>query len=342
MKYVFAFLILSAALGAVLSFFLNAQVRYRVPDIVNAIATEEHVEEAGRIVFVGDIMMARDVERKMGMYGAAYPFSHMLAYFTGDAVVGNFEAAIPAVHVPTPSMVMQFSVSETYVSAPAEAGFTHMSLANNHADDYGVQGYEETVRALSEAAIVPFGSPYALDPITVSYVESGGKRIALIGVYAVEAIPGAEAILEMLRQVSAESDLQIAYVHWGVEYELIHHPVQESLAHTLVDAGVDAVIGHHPHVVQDIERYGAALIFYSLGNFIFDQYWNSDVSQGLLLEVAVDPEEGLAYTLVPVSTEGSRTAPRAITGFERETFLDALAARSDTELAASIRSGVVR
>ena len=340
MKRIAGLLLVSALLGVALSFLLDTRMSlYRID--TQSVSIDNRVDTSGRIVFVGDVMLARDVERKMDLYGLDYPFINAQSLLLGDAVVGNFEAAVPSVHVPTPSMVMQFSVPEDHVPALAEAGFTHMSLANNHTDDYGVEGFTETERTLETAGVVPFGSPFELSSSTVTYVAAGDTTVALIGVYAVVSVPKSDVVAEVVADAAEASDVQIAYVHWGEEYGLVHDGRQEALAHLLIDAGVDVVIGHHPHVVQDIQTYNDALIFYSLGNFIFDQYWNADVTAGLVLDLAIQPSGELVFTLVPVSTQDSRTSPRPQTGFERETFLAKLAERSDATLETSIKKGVV-
>ena len=88
------------------------------------------------------------------------------------------------------------------------------------------------------------------------------------------------------------SDYTVVYTHWGDEYELIPNGGQIDLAHQFVDSGADIVIGTHPHVIQSKEVYKGAYIYYSLGNFIFDQYFNEDVRCGAVITFNLD-EEGI-------------------------------------------------
>lgn len=294
-----------------------------------------------RIQFVGDIMLARDVERLMGLYGSSYPYTHIADALDAPYVVGNFEAAVPEVHEPTPSMTMRFSVSEQHLAALQEAGVTHVSLANNHAYDHGNAGYLHSLRALERAGVEPFGHPHELGNVSVSFLALDPVEVAVIGIYAVVSVPSEAELAALVKEASARSDMQIAYLHWGDEYELVHNANQERLAHALADLGIDVVIGHHPHVVQDIELYNGTPIFYSLGNFIFDQYFSTDVQQGLMLDLAVSNDGSYTVSLVPVTTEASRTAPRLMTGHERDTFLAALAKRSTPALAAGIERGLL-
>src|SRR5690606_37322647 len=87
-----------------------------------------------------------------------------------------------------------------------------------------------------------------------------------------------------------------------------HTTVQESLAHILIERGIDAVVGHHPHVVQDIAIYKGAPIFYSLGNFIFDQYFSSEVQEGALLEVHIE-NTSVVFRVIPIESHDVRSQP---------------------------------
>src|SRR5690606_29076429 len=105
------------------------------------------------------------------------------------------------------------------------------------------------------------------------------------------------------------------------EYELVHDELQETLAKALVDAGADAVMGHHPHVVQDVAFYDGVPIFYSLGNFIFDQYWNEHVQTGLGVEMRIEAGQ-IAYQLIPFTTARSRNQPMVMEAHVAEVLFD--------------------
>ncbi|MEX0918226.1 MAG: CapA family protein [Candidatus Paceibacterota bacterium] len=337
MKAVCILILAAAAAGGVFATLTHEKV-----SLYQQILPERvHSEESYRMIFLGDIMLARDVERKMATYGRDYPFSHMASHFDANTVVGNFEAAVPEVHVPTPSMTMQFSVPAQNIPALAGARITHLSLANNHTDDYGKVGFAHTKHVIENTGITPFGSPFSLATTSIAYIETEQLTIALLGIYAVEVLPSTEVIEEVMWEAEARSDFQVVYVHWGNEYELVHSRAQEQLAHRFVDAGADLVVGHHPHVVQDVEVYNEALIFYSLGNFIFDQYFSTHVMQGLVLDITFDTQYEAEITLLPVSTEASRTAPQLMNGYEREAFLKSLADRSSGSLRGPIERGKV-
>ncbi len=156
------------------------------------VETVEVQKEEGSqpILFVGDIMLGRNVEHEMSVRGVEYPYAlisdFLLKY---PYVVGNFEAVVPARHTPTPSLTFQFSVATSAVATLQKNGFTHMTLANNHAYDYGKAGYTHTRVALSEAGVVTGGSPERVTVDHVLFVDAEGMRVALVPIYAVFADP---------------------------------------------------------------------------------------------------------------------------------------------------------
>lgn len=297
--------------------------------------------EPTAMLFVGDVMLARHVETLMEVHGSYYPFTGVRDFFAEHQyVVGNFEGSIPENHARTPNGAMRFSVPQAAATVLARVGFTDLSLANNHALDYGRGGYEHTRAVLTDAGIVVAGDPQRVDAEEVLYRTIDGVVVGIIPLSAVSVWPSAEALERTVAEVSEKSDLQIAYVHWGTEYVPLAGNREQALAHTLVDLGVDAVIGHHPHVVQQVEEYRGAPIFYSLGNFVFDQYWNDAVREGLAISLTIANGEA-RYTLVPLSSEAARSVPVPMERPARAQFLDDIAARSDETLASAIRRGLI-
>ncbi len=286
-------------------------------------------------------MLARHVETLMNARGAYYPFRGVRDLFAESAaIIGNFEGAIPEQHFQTPGGAMRFSVSAAVAPVLARAGFTHFSLANNHADDYGDVGYRTTRMTLERAGIEVAGNPRTPDVADVLTSELDGTTVAILPLYAVVNTPDAALLERMLTAASDVSDLQVVFIHWGTEYAPEANDAQRTLARMLVDLGADAVIGHHPHVVQDIEEYRNALIFYSLGNFIFDQYWTAAVEEGLTLTLSI--VDGKArYALIPVTSSETPSAPRPMNRVERGQFLAELADKSEESLQKAILSGVI-
>jgi gamma-polyglutamate biosynthesis protein CapA len=294
-----------------------------------------------KLYFTGDVMLGRHVETLMDTYGSAYPYARIQEFTNQDIVIGNFEATIPKQHVHTPDFTFQFSVDGAHLGALSGAGFDYMSLANNHSYDHGSSAFLHTRSELKKHGIIAFGDQTLSSEHSYTVVKVNGIDVALVGIYAVDAQPTQEHIVTLMQEASEHSDAQFAYVHWGMEYESIHTHSQEQLAQILVDAGADLVIGHHPHVVQDIGLYKEVPIFYSLGNYIFDQYFSPEVMDGLVLEVLLDQEE-ISIQLKPVTTADVKAQPRSMTSQERNEFLKTLARRSEQTLQQAIIEGEIR
>jgi poly-gamma-glutamate synthesis protein (capsule biosynthesis protein) len=168
--------------------------------------------------------------------------------------------------------------------------------------------------------------------------EVGGKKVAFIGfddtIFKIED----SVARELISEYDAIADYVIISIHWGAEYK--HTPLERKvrLAHLFVDSGADLVIGHHPHVVQTMEVYNGVPVFYSLGNFIFDQYWSGDTQEGMGIGVELDGDDYVVY-LYPYALP--RSQPEFMVGQARKAFLDKFVSWGayDEELSAQIRAG---
>ena len=126
--------------------------------------------------------------------------------------------------------------------------------------------------------------------------------------------------------------------HWGQEYKPKSLKEEQDLAHKMIDTGVDMVIGGHPHVTQEIEIYNDHLIFYSLGNFIFDQYFSKETQEGLAVGLEIYPGKKI-FNLYPTKNIGSQA--RLMEGDEKQVFLDNLAEKSSYALQDFIKQGKI-
>ena len=173
------------------------------------------------------------------------------------------------------------------------------------------------------------------DPIHQATAFGGG---VLTKTYA-SACPDNEIIKLITEIKKAEPDkFLIAFMHWGIEYKTNNSKAQQDLAHKMVEAGADLIIGSHPHVVQNIELYKNKLIFYSLGNFIFDQYFSKNVQQGLAVGLEIYKDK-LVYAIYPIQSVKSQ--PNLMSDEDKAKFLADLAARSSKELDMQINSGEI-
>jgi len=148
-------------------------------------------------------------------------------------------------------------------------------------------------------------------------------------------------IIKTIKMVksSKPDNFLIVSLHWGEEYKLINSLAQQKLAHQIIEAGADLIIGHHPHVVQNIEKYQGKLIFYSLGNFIFDQYFSPDTQQGLAVGLEIYPDR-LFFRLFPLQINLSQ--PVLMKKNKASEFLIQLAKRSDDKLVDEIKDGIIK
>jgi poly-gamma-glutamate synthesis protein (capsule biosynthesis protein) len=306
------------------------------PQSVDYVSTKQ---PADSLMFVGDILLARNVEFLMNQLGADYPYRGLdfRQFSENPEVVGNFESAIPFDHVPTPTGMIRFSVDPQHLSALRAAGVTRVSLANNHSLDFGVGEFEHTVSQLEKVGISTFGHQSAISRQSVSFVEIQGNMVAILAFHTLHTLPTYSELQEVFQYASARSDFQIAYVHWGDEYVAKHNSRQREAAERFIDAGADLIVGHHPHVVQDIQLVNDVPVFYSLGNYIFDQYDATATKEGLLLQLSFTGETSVS--LIPVSSAQTLSQPTVMGEREHSTFLRQLAKISDPALTKYISSG---
>jgi poly-gamma-glutamate synthesis protein (capsule biosynthesis protein) len=298
---------------------------------VSALAIPEHQFgllssrfNPGSALFMGDIMLGRSVEVLMDTKGTSTPFLHVQSLIESyDLSVANFEASVPREHIQTKPLTMRFSVKQGSLEYLKEIGLDVLSLANNHALDYGESGYVHTKSLCEHIGLSCPGHPTQLDYLSVVFKEIGDTTLSILMIHTLFDKPSTTTLAILLEEMSHKSDLQFAFIHWGEEYERVHNIEQAELAYLLIDGGIDAVIGHHPHVMQDIEEYRGKPIFYSLGNLIFDQYFSDDVQQGYMVAVAFK-KRTVEYTIIPYSSLSERSVPRILEGEEYKQALEKL------------------
>jgi poly-gamma-glutamate synthesis protein (capsule biosynthesis protein) len=230
-------------------------------------------------------------------------FLNVEALFSGnDAVIGNLEGTLTTNQSISEKdqSILRFTFNPAFAGLLKELHFTAVSLANNHSLDFGEDGYEQTKQNLHNAGILSFGSATNSD-VHRAEIRAQKETICLIGyhdLFTSDPLPALEEIKN-----SRESCSHIVlFAHWGVEYEPLASERQKMLAHQFIDAGADLVIGAHPHVVEPLEIYKNKAIFYSLGNFMFDQNFSFETEHGLTVRVEWGGEE-THFVLVPVSIQ---------------------------------------
>jgi len=295
-------------------------------DTIEPVHNNLHIEEYiyipnPTLLFIGDMMLGRSIETLMEVKGKDFPFIATQPLIREpDLAIGNFEGIISEKHVKALPFTFQFSIKEEYLEELKKTGFDILSLANNHSFDYGKAALLNTRALCTEYSVTCIGDPLGINEFSTKVEQINGHNIGFIFLHTLYSQPDIEKLSKELDKLKKSSDSIFAYIHWGTEYELVHSMVQEKLAHTLIDNGVTAVIGHHPHVVQDVEIYKERPIFYSLGNFIFDQYFSEDVQKSLGIRVEISDEEYMFET-VGLTYKDSKGQPKIMDKEEeRELF----------------------
>lgn len=162
------------------------------------------------------------------------------------------------------------------------------NLANNHSHDYGDQSYTDTINYMEEAGITTFGYD------RTAVMDVNGVKVGLVGTYELADGMGCEAgMIENIKKVESEgAQVVIVSFHWGMERENYPNDNQKSLAHSAIDNGADLVLGHHPHVLQGIEKYKGKNIVYSLGNFCFGGNSNPSDKDTMIFQQTFTIENG--------------------------------------------------
>jgi poly-gamma-glutamate capsule biosynthesis protein CapA/YwtB (metallophosphatase superfamily) len=333
MKYWIPFSLLIVALFAAVAV-QEGRVSYQKEDPAQA---EIELPDQKPVLFVGDIMLGRYVESLASKESNPdRSFENVAELLRQHVTIANLEGPIPDIHRPTPVNGFSFSFPEGTHELLKENGIAAVSLANNHMFDQGRSGWEETKRALDEAGVAHFGG-YV--PTEGDYFETPLGTTTLV-VYGITMIATgwdeeqALAVTEKLRREHPGTYL-VAFLHWGNEY-VTQNEHQRNFAQKLIDRGADAIIGAHPHVIQGIELYEGKPILYSLGNFIFDQYWRSDLEDGLAIRLSAG-KDSYRYEVIPIHSK--RSVPAIADGAKRQEILQKLSNQSDDTLQESILRG---
>lgn len=275
---------------------------------------------------VGDILLDRGIRMVIGKKGQDYPLKEIDFYLLNrDLVQGNLEGPLSERGEALKKKYI-FRGDPSDVAVLKKAGINLISLANNHIMDYGNLALIATIENLKNARLNPFGAgenqEEALKPViihknglTLSFFASLGYPLQIEKIDPKASGPcqvGLDGFISALQDIRDQVDFIIVSLHWGLEHEALPHPHQIETAHRLIDNGVDLIIGHHPHVIQGIEKYRGKYILYSLGNFLFDQHgeeekesiiFSCDFGEGGLLFPNIIPIEIINYQTKSASEE---------------------------------------
>lgn len=256
---------------------------------------------------VGDIMLSRNVAGQIAKNNdSLLPFRKLDTLLKStDFNFGNLESPISGRNDFNPSGSLIFNAPPTFTKGLQEYNFQILNLANNHAMDQGKAGLDNTRTFLNSLGIAVIGTGNNLDEAWEGkIVENHAIKIGFIGASYSSVNDGGQATnnyvariqdIERLKNSIAllkpYCDYIVVTMHAGTEYTHAPNESQIVFAHTAIDSGADMVIGAHPHWVQTIENYNGSYIFYSLGNFIFDQEWSRETKEGLTLKITLSKSQ---------------------------------------------------
>jgi poly-gamma-glutamate synthesis protein (capsule biosynthesis protein) len=291
------------------------------------------------ILFLGDLMLDRHVALKMDSNGVEYPFLLIKDFLkSADFVVANAEGVFSdntSITKGVANAPLRFTFATSTLPMLKALGFTAFSQANNHNADFGAGASASSHEAIGKTGILPFGD-YWNETVGPVYMEKNGQKIALVG-FNEFSYRNIEHVDEAIKVAKANGAYTIVFPHWGIEYSQGVSAKQREWAHRFVDDGADVVIGAHPHVVEPIELYNGSPIFYSLGNFIFDQY-QPHTREALAVTISLK-NQMQTFTLNPLVLTVGQTS-LASEG-ERGAMLDFLSTAPETSdtLRSSIEVG---
>lgn len=295
------------------------------PDSVNQMpepAPEPHIH----LSFVGDVMMAGNVEKMLIEKGFDYPYTEVAKWFVQDDItIANLETPVTTRGTPPENKAFIYKSPPAALPALKEAGIDVVNLANNHSMDQGVEGLLDTFSFLDKNQIAYIGAGKDMERAYAPViVEKNGIRVAFLGFsrvipdvswYAGKNKPGMAATydpalaVKAIQEARAQADLVVVIPHWGEERKDDPVDHQTQLARAYIDAGADLVVGGHPHVLQGFETYKDKWIAYSLGNFVFTRSTEPRTWESIILQASCTKSGSCALKAIPVHAELAQAVP---------------------------------
>lgn len=253
---------------------------------------------------VGDISLSRNIANTITKTNNPnIPFEKIADVLKSvDFTFANLESPFSESNSYTPKDTLVFNAPKNNIEGFVRNNINVLNLANNHAFDQKLSGIKTTKNWLAEKNFEFMGTGENLDEAwKPAYKRSKGLVIAFIGAsYAsindggktsndfVARMEDTDHLKYAIREAKSRADFIVVTMHGGAEYTRTPNSGQTDFARKAIDFGADIVIGAHPHWIQTIEKYQNKYIFYSLGNFIFDQNWSQETKEGLALKISLE------------------------------------------------------
>jgi len=247
-----------------------------------------------KVLVAGDVMLGRTVMgRSLDSGDPKYPFLKVAErLWKADLTFVNLENPI-VTNCPRQTTSLVFCADPQMLEGLTYSGVDVVTLGNNHSRNYGQKGLDETQMFLNEKGIAATG----LGSLVTKKVA--GTTFGFLGFNFVDINPKSSDY-DLVADSDKKVDVLVVGVHWGAEYQATANLRQRKIAAELVKAGADVVVGHHPHWVQDMEYLDGKPVYYSLGNFIFDQMWSEKTKEGLVVELTFKDKKLVGEKKLPI------------------------------------------
>jgi poly-gamma-glutamate synthesis protein (capsule biosynthesis protein) len=341
--FLFTCIALGTALGVGAAWYQYQKNPSRVPLIEQVAQITEIITPpappSAKLIFVGDLMVDRGVKLSVnnnlgGDYGRLFE-NIKESFLSADAVFVNVEGPVTDKGKNVGSKY-SFAMDQSIVPALVSNNVKMVSFANNHVGDRSVLGFTTTLENFEKNQLAYVGAGRNLSEArSVKTLELNDLRVGFIAcsdvgpdwLKATDTNPGQllcsdPKISELIQQSDSQVDFLIFSAHWGPEYKP-KTKRQQSLAYMAIDNGADMVIGHHPHVVQETEWYKDKFIAYSLGNFIFDQYFSKETMRGLMVEAEIEKDlvKNVTLSIIELDPTTNKYQPKTIQPATEKDFL---------------------
>ena len=259
--------------------------------------------------------------------GNAYFLKKVKPVFSKDDItIVNFEGTLTT-SPNRANKAFTFKGPKKYVGILKKGSVEVVTLANNHSMDFGRKGLADTQKTLKKNKIA-----YCYNR-TIAYKKVKGIKIAFIGFSQLEGTTASQVTKAIKKAKKKRAKIIITSFHWGIEREYYPNSKQKSLAHSAINAGASLVLGHHPHVLQGIERYKGRYIVYSLGNFCFGGNTNPKDKDTMIFQQTFHIKDGKVLSkkdarVIACSLSGSSACndyqPRILKGSSKKRVIKKL------------------
>ena len=300
LKWLLLFLIIILSLSTYLYYSKSVSKNPTEEVVLGTASQGPDLQVPFTLLFGGDVMLGRSVNTRILKYeDFSWPFRKISSLLSeADLTLVNLESPFRSGCKQTDEGMI-FCADPRSAEGLLSAGIDIVNLANNHINNQGQEGIDETGKVLSQAGIASVGQnkPYFVTIKNTKLAFLGFTDIASGSLEISTASP--DNIKSQISAAKKVSDLVIATFHWGNEYSprSLH---QQELARLAIDSGADVVIGHHLHWVQEVEEYLGKPIYYSLGNLVFDQMWSEETRKGLVVKLTFSGKNLIKQEQFPI------------------------------------------